>query len=49
MGPEIGGGEGTTKESPPAGRVADETDYFRIADRRSESSLANFRADVTFV
>src|SRR5215831_21393483 len=31
-GPEIGGGEGTAKESPPAGRVTDETDYFRSAD-----------------
>jgi hypothetical protein len=25
-------GEGTAKELPPAGRVTDETDHFRIAD-----------------
>ncbi len=31
-GSEIGGGEGTAEESPPAGRVTDETDYFRLAD-----------------
>jgi hypothetical protein len=30
-GSEVGGGEGTAEESPPANRVADETDYFRIA------------------
>jgi hypothetical protein len=30
-GSEIGGGEGTAEESPPAGRVTDETDYFRLA------------------
>src|SRR5450759_1390221 len=29
---EIGGGEGTAEESPPAGRVTDKTDYFRLAD-----------------
>ena len=29
---EVGSGEGTAKESPPAGRVTDEMDYFRIAD-----------------
>jgi hypothetical protein len=29
---EVGGGEGTAEESPPAGRVTDETDYFRFAD-----------------
>ena len=28
-GTEIGGGEGTAEESPPAGRVTDEKDYFR--------------------
>src|SRR5438309_6943795 len=27
-----GGGEGTGEESPPAGRLTDETDYFRFAD-----------------
>jgi hypothetical protein len=27
---EVGGGEGTAEESPPAGRVTDETDYFRL-------------------
>ena len=26
------GGEGIPGESPPAGRVTDETDYFRLAD-----------------
>ncbi|MGA7920911.1 MAG: thiamine pyrophosphate-dependent enzyme [Candidatus Acidiferrales bacterium] len=26
------GGEGTAEESPPASRVTDETDYFRLAD-----------------
>ena len=31
-GPEVGGGEGTPEESPPAGRVTDETDYLRLAD-----------------
>src|SRR6266849_9004379 len=30
-GSEIGGGEGTAEESPPAGRVTDETN-FRLAD-----------------
>jgi len=34
-GSEIGGGEGTAEESPPAGRVTDETDYFRLADHPS--------------
>jgi hypothetical protein len=27
---EIGGGEGTVEEAPPAGRVTDETDYCRV-------------------
>ena len=36
-GPEIGGGEGTAEESPPAGRVTDETDYFRIVDHSSRT------------
>jgi hypothetical protein len=31
-GSEIGSGERTPEESPPAGRVIDETDYFRVAD-----------------
>jgi len=31
-GSEIGGGEGTAEESPPAGRVTNETDYFRCAN-----------------
>jgi hypothetical protein len=31
-GSKIGGGEGTAEESPPARRVTDETDYFRLAD-----------------
>jgi hypothetical protein len=30
--PEVGGGERPAEESPPACRVTDETDYFRIAD-----------------
>ncbi len=30
-GSEVGGGEGTAEESPPAGGVTDETDYFRFA------------------
>jgi hypothetical protein len=29
---DVGSGEGTAEESPPAGRVTDETDYFRLAD-----------------
>jgi hypothetical protein len=29
---EVGGGEGTAEESPPAGRLPDETDYFLFAD-----------------
>ena len=29
--PQIGSGERTSEESPPAGRVIDETDYFRVA------------------
>ena len=29
---EIGGGKGTAEQSPPAGRVTDETDYFQLAD-----------------
>jgi hypothetical protein len=32
-GSEVGSGEGTAEESPPAGRVTDETDYFRFADK----------------
>jgi hypothetical protein len=32
LGSEIGGGEGTAEESPLAGRVTDETDYFPLAD-----------------
>jgi len=31
-GSEVGGGEGTAEESPPAGLVTDETDYFRLDD-----------------
>src|SRR5215470_1117778 len=31
-GSEVGRGEGTAEESPPAGRVTDGTDYFRFAD-----------------
>src|SRR6266436_5020939 len=31
-GSEIGGSEGTAEESPPAGRVTNETDYFGVAD-----------------
>lgn len=31
-GSEIGGSAGTAEESPPAGRVTDETDHFRLAD-----------------
>jgi len=31
-GSEVGGGAATAEESPPAGRVTDETNYFRIAD-----------------
>jgi hypothetical protein len=31
-GMEVGGGQGTAEESLPAGRVTDETDYFRLAD-----------------
>jgi hypothetical protein len=34
VGSEVGGGEGTAEESPPAGRVTDETNYFRLADQR---------------
>ncbi len=41
-GSEIRGGEGTAEEPPPAGRMTDETDYFRLADKPSseESILA---------
>jgi hypothetical protein len=31
-GSEVESGEGTAEELPPAGRVTDETDYFRSAD-----------------
>src|SRR5215471_14377115 len=31
-GSEVGRGEGTAEESPPAGGVTDETDYFRLGD-----------------
>ncbi len=31
-GSEVGSGEGTAEESPPAGRVTDERDYIRFAD-----------------
>src|SRR5215469_9738544 len=34
-GSEVGRGEGTAEESPPAGRVTDETDCFRLADKPS--------------
>jgi putative transposase len=37
-GSEVGGGEGTAEESPPAGRVTDEMDYFRFADNTPGSS-----------
>jgi hypothetical protein len=30
---EVGGGEVTAEESPPAARVTDETDYFQFADK----------------
>ena len=30
---KVGGGEGTAEESPPAGRVTDEMDYWRVAWR----------------
>ena len=33
-GSEIGSGERTPEELPPAGRVIDETDYFRVADKQ---------------
>ena len=33
--PSGGGSEGTAEESPPAGRVMDETDYFRLGDNTS--------------
>ena len=39
-GSEVGSGEGTAEESPPAGRVTDETDYFRLADH--PLAISNF-------
>jgi hypothetical protein len=48
-GSEVGGGEGTAEESPPAGRETDETDYFRVANKPLFSPLpkemAAFRLD----
>jgi hypothetical protein len=38
-GSEVGGGEGTAGESRPAGRVTDETDYFRIAGHSTRTVL----------
>jgi hypothetical protein len=37
-GSEIGGSQGTAEESPSAGRVTDETDYFRLVDTRPEDA-----------
>jgi hypothetical protein len=34
-GSEIGSGEGPAEESPPAGRLTDETNYFLFADQLS--------------
>jgi hypothetical protein len=42
MGSQVGSGEGTAEESPPAGRVTDETDYFRFADDSPRSSTNQF-------
>jgi hypothetical protein len=36
-GSEVGRGEETAEESPPAGGVTDETDYFRLADTTGQS------------
>jgi hypothetical protein len=33
LGSEFGGGKETVEESPPAGRVTDETDYFLFPDQ----------------
>ena len=38
-GSEAGGGAATAAESPPAGRVTDETDYFRFADNPKVNEL----------
>jgi hypothetical protein len=39
-GSKVGSSEGTAEESPPAGRVTDETDYFRFADH--PRAISNF-------
>jgi hypothetical protein len=39
-GSEVGSGERTAEESPPAGRVTDETAYFRFADHTPGIVLA---------
>src|ERR1700677_2946621 len=39
-GPEIRGSDGTAEESPPAGRVTDETDCFRLADYSGVNGMA---------
>jgi hypothetical protein len=31
-GSELGGGEATAEESPPAGRLTDETDYYKLGE-----------------
>jgi transposase-like protein len=39
---EVGGGAGTAEESPPAGRVTNETDYFRVADNSERKDADEF-------
>jgi hypothetical protein len=40
-GSEVGNGEGTAEESPPAGHVTDETDCFRLADKPPRIDVAS--------
>ena len=45
-GSEGGSGEGAAEESPPAGRVADETDYFRFADHPEGGQASQYKGVV---
>ena len=46
QGSEIGGGEGTAEEAPPAGRLTDETDYFPLADDSSTSPKGHVNGNI---
>ena len=45
-GSQVGSGEGTAEELPPAGRVTDETDYFRLADNSRVVARNPFRGRI---